>query len=80
MSLKGSSLINDQMLYLSHGSRNITIIDVIDLNFREGNPDQHSNISHRSFILFPKMPIDLAHKNVIPLHRGYSREKKISRT
>jgi hypothetical protein len=26
------------------------------------------------------MPIDLANKNVIPLHGGYSREKKVSRT
>jgi hypothetical protein len=26
------------------------------------------------------MPIDLAHKNVIPLHWGYTREKKVSRT
>ena len=29
---------------------------------------------------FFEMPIDLAHKNVIPLSRGYSRDKKIPRT
>ena len=31
-------------------------------------------------VLFPKMPIDLVHKNAIALSRGYSHDKKISRT